>query len=404
VTINIDASIVGLAVQWVGIGLVAILFLLLAQSVRRKFLAYWAMSWTFLAMALTALLFAFTLPISPKVFFTLYFLFEYAFGFLLIAGCRNHSHGTPVSLRDFWFLAPASVAALVLPQLSDDFNLILIPHAAIVSCFWITAYQALKPKSPQAPRGLGLRIVSLALILLAIDFVQYFVACTYAQATHQVLPFPYLKYSSLYDLILEILLAFGTVVIVMETLHQEMTKANKELHAASLRLQALAEKDPLTDALNRHAYYSLLGRQEGNPSMATSGSVVVTDIDDFKSINDTFGHAAGDDAIRKVAGAIRSVIRADDLLFRWGGDEFLVVAIGLSAADARRRLDTVNSLLASVLLPGCGSPIPLAISFGIAAIEDGESIEDSIHRADLEMFRAKRSNKDNASRLASSQI
>src|SRR5437764_13617847 len=98
-------------------------------------------------------------------------------------------------------------------------------------------------------------------------------------------------------------------------------------------MEAKLRIDPLTDALNRHSFYSI---QRG-----LTGVVVVIDIDQLKRINDEAGHPAGDAVIRATANALRGRIRADDLLFRWGGDEFLLIVPGST-------LDLVNERLSAL--------------------------------------------------------
>ena len=90
------------------------------------------------------------------------------------------------------------------------------------------------------------------------------------------------------------------------------------------------------------------------------------DLDALKAVNDTFGHAAGDAAIRAVARAIRQIVRADDLVFRWGGDEFLAVLFGVSEEEARRRLDGLDSMLDVVPVPGSPEPLAVSVSAGVS--------------------------------------
>jgi predicted signal transduction protein with EAL and GGDEF domain len=137
-------------------------------------------------------------------------------------------------------------------------------------------------------------------------------------------PVSYFQYTSVFDLFFEILLGFGTVMVLMESVRREVELANQNLMEARDKLELLVQMDPLTEALNRHAFHSLLRKPERGEAAKTSGSVAVIDIDNLKPINDTFGHTAGDRVIRAVARAMRSLVRADDMLFRWGGDEFLV--------------------------------------------------------------------------------
>ena len=152
------------------------------------------------------------------------------------------------------------------------------------------------------------------------------------------LPVIYLDFRASYEWLLEMLLAFGTVILVMEDVRREAESANAELRAATERLEHLARTDPLTESLNRHAFYSLV-ESDRDSELVPTGCVCLLDIDNLKPLNDTLGHSAGDDAIRAVSKAIRSVVRPDDLVFRWGGDEFLAVLYGVTEAETRGRLN-----------------------------------------------------------------
>lgn len=152
-----------------------------------------------------------------------------------------------------------------------------------------------------------------------------------------------------------------------------------------VRLEGLAKYDPLTDALNRHSFYSLVERP-GTAADTRSGCVAIVDINDLKTINDSMGHAAGDIAIRQVASNIRSIVRADDLVFRWGGDEFMVVLFGLSPSSVRERFALLDSLFDA---SGIRETIPLSVSYGIAPFEDIAKVSPAIDTADREMYRRK---------------
>jgi diguanylate cyclase len=116
-------------------------------------------------------------------------------------------------------------------------------------------------------------------------------------------------------------------------------------------------------------------------------------MDNLKPINDTLGHAAGDNAIRKVATAIRALIRADDLLFRWGGDEFLVILPGVSEGEVRTRLDRLNAMLADADLRTTARPVALSVSYGIASFRAPDGLEQAIEQADVEMYSRKQTRK-----------
>lgn len=211
----------------------------------------------------------------------------------------------------------------------------------------------------------------------------------------------YLQYTSIFDLILETLLGFGTVMVLMEGVRREVEAANRELTEARERAECFARIDPLTEALNRHAFHTLLSRDAAGDD--ASGCVAVIDLDDLKPINDTFGHAAGDRAIRAVAHAVRSVVRADDLLFRWGGDEFLVLLFGMPEEKARRRLDSLDERLARASRVDTHAPLPLSVSHGLARFDSLAQLQHAIEEADGAMYARKQARKA-AARTSQAEI
>src|SRR4029077_5630712 len=105
----------------------------------------------------------------------------------------------------------------------------------------------------------GLRAMSAALILLAIDFLQYVPVFGARKGLWGItVPASYLQYTSIFDLILEILLGFGVMMVLLEGVRREVEAVNDRLVQAHGKLELMAQMDPLTEALNRHAFHSLL--------------------------------------------------------------------------------------------------------------------------------------------------
>lgn len=119
----------------------------------------------------------------------------------------------------------------------------------------------------------------------------------------------------------------------------------------------------------------------------------IIDIDNLKPINDLLGHTAGDHAIREVARSLRSLIHADDLLFRWGGDEFLVLLYDVSEDQACARINKLDGSIASIILPGSETPVALLVSYGVASFSALDQIGQAIDRADDAMYLRKQSRK-----------
>lgn len=386
-------SIIGLTIQGAGIYLVTILSFFMTRSIRRAFLDYWTVAWAALSVALTSLIVTFWTGALQWLLFPLYFAGEYAFVYLFFAGCRNYVKGTRLSISDLRLAAAGIVVAIALSRVAPDFNAMFIFHAAIIAALFIASFAALHPARRRGQSSNGLRVMSVALLLLALDFLHYVPVFAYV-TLHPGVEFPYLRYTSVYDLILEMLLGFGTVMLVMDDVRQEVEAANRELVAAHDRLEILARIDPLTEALNRHAFYSLIDNRGKTPAESGSGCAVVVDIDNLKPINDTLGHTAGDAAIREVARAIRSVIRADDLLFRWGGDEFLILLFNIPGEEAHKRINELNRALDKTLLPGSAEPMPVIVSYGLAPFSTLAQLEKAIEQADSAMYARKQARKD----------
>ena len=157
------------------------------------------------------------------------------------------------------------------------------------------------------------------------------------------------------------------------------------------RLRYFAYNDPLTGLPNRVAFLERLEQAVARARRhETSLAVLFIDLDEFKEVNDSFGHAAGDTLLHAVAGRLRSCTRPEDTLARLGGDEFTVLIEDLDRPDqaeaaARRLLDRI----ASPFLLG-GRPVELACSIGIAQGRHGDEEPDELlRRADVAMYRAK---------------
>lgn len=162
---------------------------------------------------------------------------------------------------------------------------------------------------------------------------------------------------------------------------------------ASARLERQVTTDPLTDLTNRAYLERLLGealldaRAGGTPV-----GVILVDLDDFKRVNDTLGHAKGDEVLRHVADRLRWALRHTDSAGRWGGEEFLVVLPGTDLAGAAQVADKVVQLVGSSCAP---HGLTVTISAGVAAApEHGLEASQLLERADQALYAAKRAGKN----------
>ena len=376
-----------LAIQCVGILLITLLSLFMRGSIRSQSLKYWTASWIFLSLALISLFVGFHARPYQNPLYGIFFFGEYMFGLLFIAGSSYYVAGRKLQKMDAIAVAVAAGAAALMPRLSSDFNQLFMIHASILAVLFATSFYILWSGTRSQESSPGIHVMFAALFFLTLDFVHYVPVFAALNGLFTfTIPPVYLQYTSIFDLIFEILLGFGTVMVLMEGVRREVENANAKLVKARDQLEMLVQMDPLTEALNRHAFHSLLNRPHGSESSLTFGSVAIIDIDNLKPINDSLGHAAGDKAIRAVARAMRSLVRADDMLFRWGGDEFLLLMFNLPKKEAARRLEGLNQILEVNCQQWTGMPITVTVSYGVAGFRSLPDLSLAIEAADRFMY------------------
>jgi diguanylate cyclase (GGDEF)-like protein len=160
------------------------------------------------------------------------------------------------------------------------------------------------------------------------------------------------------------------------------------------RLLDLVNLDPLTGLLNRRALETeAIRRVEAGLAQGRNVSVLVLDIDQFKSINDRYGHDAGDLALKAVADSLRRTMRDSDLLIRFGGDEFLVILAGASAQQAAEAADRLRAHLATLRIPSGDGDFHIQTSIGVSTLDrKGLTLQELIKRGDQNLYAAKSAN------------
>lgn len=192
-------------------------------------------------------------------------------------------------------------------------------------------------------------------------------------------------------------------------LEAEVAARTGELAEANRRLAEAAVTDPLTGLHNRRHYAEIESAEaerirrrvlDGDRDLALL--VAIVDVDHFKAINDRHGHAVGDAALVEIAARLRATVRGSDLAFRWGGEEFVVLARDLRRGEAQATLGRLLAGLSGPLTMATDEPVPLTVSIGASLFPpdpdcDRETdLEQAIRRADAALYRAKATGRDRA--------
>jgi len=182
-----------------------------------------------------------------------------------------------------------------------------------------------------------------------------------------------------------------TLALLLLTVSVYAWRQRRRLVQLQVRLADIerrAEKELKTDHLTGLPNRAALERwlQQSPPS---SGLLVVCDLDNFKELNDRYGHLVGDEILRDVAQLIRSSIRAEDWAFRWGGDEFVVCFQTDNRLLVEGRMRALERRLADFRVRNRG-PVPLRLSWGVARFSPALSPQQCLQEADERMLEAKR--------------
>jgi diguanylate cyclase (GGDEF)-like protein len=199
---------------------------------------------------------------------------------------------------------------------------------------------------------------------------------------------------------------FGSLVIASDTFEADQVETVAALAAQvvvaleNARLHRMVERQAMVDSLtglaNRRSLEETLRSELARAArFVDSVSVVLADLDDFKRVNDRYGHAAGDDVLTAFAEALRSTVRESDVAGRWGGEEFALVLPGTDAAGGARLAERARAAIkaSQVEMPN-GDLCSVTASFGVAAFPDSRELGEILAAADAALYEAKNAGKN----------
>ena len=163
-------------------------------------------------------------------------------------------------------------------------------------------------------------------------------------------------------------------------------RKNQQLLA---RLQGMATTDALTSVANRHQLSEMGTMYAASASPELPVSILLIDADHFKAVNDTYGHSVGDDVLRQLAHRLRRLIRAHDIVGRFGGEEFMLILPSANASAARMVAERARRMIANSPIKTEGGSITLTISIGIASTTEPLPYDQLLNQADVALYLAK---------------
>lgn len=160
------------------------------------------------------------------------------------------------------------------------------------------------------------------------------------------------------------------------------------------KLKHFAVHDQLTGLLNRRGLEDILNRRISKAKRGGVSSLLYTDLDNFKDVNDTIGHSAGDEVLMILVDLLKAALRTEDIVFRLGGDEFAVLLDGIDGREALLAAERLRAAVEAYRFELKGQVFPLSLSIGVVRIDGALALGELLSEADTAMYRAKAQGKN----------
>lgn len=260
------------------------------------------------------------------------------------------------------------------------YTLSLIPGAFYLAHTW--------PEETKNKYGISMipsisTIIVGAMYILA-DIVQSVITPSY-QSDRIIMLKPVFHYLNIMIAVV-LLLAFSILFAL------EVRYTQKLLNDENSRLDEIASKDPLTKALNRRSLYNIINEEIKNDEHIEFG-LILLDIDDFKNINDTYGHIVGDQVLLKTTNILKENLREGDYCCRWGGEEFILMIHGKSS-DFEIVAERIRASIEKYTFSGDKYDFSVTATFGISEYQVGLQIRTLIEMADQKLYFGKKHGKN----------
>ena len=360
-----------------------LLFLIATFTTKKRVMLIWTIAWLFNLLALSSVYYVARAILIPKysylseITYSTYAIFKITFAILLLFSAYQYLTKERYLKFPFKYYIAFIILLFALflntKAVEIQFWVYLIVSLSI---FW-SGFLLLKKK-----KSIDGRIIAAGFLINGTMFFHHAIILLQWFYLHKAPAF--MSRISFYDSISEFILALTFILAITVDTVKELQDSNKKLMEKQEILRGLVDFDPLTGLRNRRILREFIDNVKGS-----KGVVVFIDIDNFKKINDSFGHTVGDKCIMEIAREIKRDFRAEDGLFRYGGDEFLLILSNMTVEEARLRLNRLKDRVRNAV-----KGVYLSFSFGISEF-DNENLNftEVLNKADKKMYEAKKNEK-----------
>ena len=363
--------------------MIAVFFLVLARSVRRVELRPWLSAWLAnLAALFVTSMFWFAQPQSPAAVIALrfgYFFSKTMFVVLVALGAWAFVRRGVPRLATRPAMIAVAVYSIIGAFAADTIDRIGVVQSTVIGILLAGAALLLLVRRVPGAGWLtgGLVLRGALAIVEAMAYATRVVPNPWEKSDAVAI---FLASHSSFDAGAEWVIALGCVLTVYRTIQQELTRTNADLLAAQEVLQELVDRDPLTGLSNRRALPGVL-----RESFETGATILFFDLNDFKEINDSYGHQTGDECLRYFAKSLQASFRPGDHVIRYAGDEFVVVAPGAEPVQLASRIEALRDRLKF----DHGTTPAIRFAVGHAVLPANGEPEEALRAADAAMYRDK---------------
>jgi diguanylate cyclase (GGDEF)-like protein len=368
-------------IQEIGALLFGLVFLFVYRQSRAVYFGLWAIAWV---LRFLAAIFGFQLMRTMHSgWLAPYATFEFAFVIVLISAARA---GFASDMKDWRTvlrliaILPVFVTIVWAIGRSAGLEAYHGSHAVVLAMVYFYNFRMLRRQ-----QGIGNRFFRISLLVIAVAFLEHAAILVYLYLYGSAPAWAlYLHYQAYSEFVLHCVLAFSAMAMWSESQIDRIRELGSELDHLRRERSQTRDLDHLTGLLNQAA---LAGRVDNGGGFA--GVVAVCDMDNFKDINDRYGHLVGDEILRNIGHLLQNSIRHEDEAFRWGGDEFVILFYDQRPEIANKRMAEIETRLRDFRVRGLGV-LPIRFSWGTAE-GSGRSLREALDEADRNMYKLKRS-------------